>query len=95
MSPGATFASHNRTIVKSFLASVLAVSLMPIAVFPALIATNQQLQTIRPNEGFRQSNVKHSIDSQMFGNFPGLNDTAGGTARWHVVSNLSNVYISS
>jgi len=44
-----------------------------------------QLQVNRADQGFQQSNMKHSINGRMFGNLFGLNFTAGKDARWHVV----------
>ncbi|EWY79732.1 hypothetical protein FOYG_17127 [Fusarium oxysporum NRRL 32931] len=52
--------------------------------------TEGELQVNRLDPGFRQSNLKHSINGRMFGNLFGLNLTAGSKARWHVQA-LGNV----
>ena len=52
-----------------------------------------QLQVNRLDPGFRESNLKHSINGRMFGNLFGLNLTVGHEARWHVVC-ISKIQIS-
>ncbi|KAL6240243.1 hypothetical protein RBB50_012860 [Rhinocladiella similis] len=49
-----------------------------------------QLQVNRMDAGFRESNLKHSINGFMFGNLMGINLTAGTQAAWHVEA-LGNV----
>lgn len=44
-----------------------------------------QLQVNRMDAGFRESNLKHSINGFMFGNLMGINLTVGTQAAWHVV----------
>ncbi|KAK5162709.1 uncharacterized protein LTR77_011232 [Saxophila tyrrhenica] len=43
-----------------------------------------ELQVNRLDPGFRESNMKHTINGRMFGNLFGLNLTVGHDARWHV-----------
>lgn len=51
------------------------------------------LKTNRLDPGFRESNLKHSINGRMFGNLFGVNLTVGREARWHVVRFLILVVI--
>lgn len=47
--------------------------------------TEGELQVNRVVPGFRESNLKHTINGRMFANLFGLNLTTGRDARWHVV----------
>ncbi|KAG9512020.1 hypothetical protein KCU85_g9989, partial [Aureobasidium melanogenum] len=56
--------------------------------------TEGELQVNRVDPGFRESNLKHTINGRMFANLFGLNLTTGRDARWHVqaLGNVVNVH---
>ncbi|KAL2391844.1 Hephaestin-like protein [Exophiala dermatitidis] len=46
--------------------------------------SDRELQVNRMDPGFRQSNLKHTINGFMFGNLMGINLTVGTHPTWHV-----------